>query len=116
MPSSTPVPVDPHQEVRIPVDELRLVVEKLLVKNSLFQFDAKVAAERLVEADLYGAPSHGVALLCRLLDAMDQGDIDPRAQILTLTDAPCFAVLNGSRSVGAVAATKGAALASSKAV
>jgi len=116
MPSSTPFPVDPHQEVRIPVDELRLVVEKLLVKNSLFQFDAKVAAERMVEADLYGAPSHGVAMLFRLLNAMDCGDIDPRARVLTLTDAPCFAVLNGSRSVGAVAATKGAELASAKAL
>lgn len=110
-----PIPVDPAQEIRIPLEELQPVVEKLLVKSSMFQFDAKVAAERMLEADLYGVPSHGVSLLCRLLNAMEMGDIDPRARVLTVQEAPCFAVLVGSRAIGSVAASKGALLAGSKA-
>lgn len=84
------------------------MIEKLLVKNSMFQFDAKVVAERMLEADLYGVPSHGVSQLPRYLRAMDMGDIDPRGRVLTLTDAACFTVLDGSRTVGALAANKGA--------
>jgi len=116
MSDSIPIPVDPAQEIRIPIPELQAVVEKLLVKSSLFQFDAKVAAERMLEADLYGVPSHGVAILCRLLQAMDNGDIDPRGRVLTLKEAPCFAVLEGSRAIGSLAASQGALLASKKAL
>lgn len=115
MHGSIPIPVDPAQEVRVPAEDLQPVIEKLLVKNSMFQYDAKVVAERMLEADLYGVPSHGVALLCRFLDAMDRGDIDPRGRVLTLTDAPCFAVLEGSRAVGSLAATKGAEIVIAKA-
>jgi len=109
-----PYPSDPHQEVRIPVDHLRAVIEQLLIKYSMFQFDAKVAAARLIEADLYGVPSHGTSLLCRLLNAMDNGDIDPRGQVLVQNEGPAFATLNGSRTVGSVAATKGAEMAVAK--
>jgi len=116
MPEHLPIPVDPAQELRIPLEDLQPVVEKLLVKSSMFQFDAKVAAERMLEADLHGVPSHGVAQLPRLLKAMEMGDIDPRGRVLTLKDAPCFAVLDGSRSIGSVAATQGALLASRKAL
>lgn len=112
---SIPIPVDPSQEVRIPAAELQPVVEKLLVKNSMFQFDARVAAERMVEADMYGVPSHGTVQLSRFLSAMDCGDIDPRARVLTISDAPCFAVLEGSRSVGSIAATKASEMVIAKA-
>jgi len=105
----------PQQDVRIPVADLQSVVESLLVKYSMFRFDAKVAAARLVEADLHGVPSHGVVLLPRLLDAIDHGHIDPRGRVLTMTDAPCFATLDGSRTIGPLAATQGAELAVTKA-
>jgi LDH2 family malate/lactate/ureidoglycolate dehydrogenase len=108
MPAPIPFPADPAQEIRIPVEELRPVIEKILVKNSMFQFDAKVVAERMLEADLYGVPSHGVSQLARYIRAMDMGDIDPRGRVLTLTDAACFTVFDGSRTVGALAASKGA--------
>ncbi|WP_437185749.1 Ldh family oxidoreductase [Planctomicrobium sp. SH668] len=115
MSSSLPIPVDPAQEVRLRPEELERVLEKLLVKNCMFQFDAKLVAKRVVEADLYGVPSHGLGNFTRILAAIDIGDIDPRARVLTTTEAPCFAVLNGSRAVGAIAATKAAELAVEKA-
>ena len=101
-----PFPNDPTQEVRIPYQELVSIVEQILVKKSMFQFDAYVAAQRICDADLYGIPSHGVRCLPDLMDAIDQGDIDPRARILTLDESACYAVLDGSRAVGHIAATK----------
>jgi LDH2 family malate/lactate/ureidoglycolate dehydrogenase len=87
----------------------------MLVKRSMFQFDAATAVQRMLEADLYGIPAHGCGRIGEYLDALDVGDIDPRARVLTLQDAPAFAVLDGSRAMGQVAATKGAELAAEKA-
>ncbi len=115
MHNSIPYPRVAEDEIRIPAMELHSVVENLLVKYSMFRFDAKVAAARLVEADLHGMRGHGVALLVRLLDAIDHGHIDPRGRVLTTVDAPSFATLDGSRTIGPVAATQGAELAVSKA-
>ena len=42
-------------------------------------------------------------------------DIDPRAQVLTVSETPAMAVLDGGRAIGHVAATKGMQLAIAKA-
>lgn len=115
MDTSVDYPSIPEQEVRIPAATLHNVIEQLLVKHSVFRFDAKVAAARLVEADLYGKKAHGVILVSRVIDAIEQGNIDPRGKVLTNTDAPCFATLDGSRTIGTLAATQGAELAIAKA-
>lgn len=115
MPSSAPYPSDPAQEIRIPTPALRETLEKLLVKASMFQFDATVAVSRVLEADLFGTPSHGVAKFCQLLDAIDSGDVDPRARVLSTLDLPAVTVLDGSRSLGMVAATKAVELSIPKA-
>ncbi len=110
-----PFPTDAAQEICIPVKSLRAVLEKILVKKSMFQFDAKVAVQRMLESDLFGIPSHGCGRIGEYLDAINVGDVDPRARILTLDDQPAFAVLDGSRSLGQIAATKGMELAIAKA-
>lgn len=115
MQTPIPYPSDPAQEIRIRAEDLQPVLTQLLVKSSMFQFDAVTVAKRMLEADLYGVPSHGVSQFCRILAAIDMGDVDPRGRILTLTDAPAFALLDGSRNAGPVAATKGAEVAIAKA-
>src|SRR5262245_60891138 len=100
---SLPVAADPAQEIRIPCEDLQSVMEQLLIKGSMFQFDASIAAQRVVEADLYGSASQGCAQFCRLLNAMEMGDVDPRGRMLTIKDAPSVAVLDGSRNLGQVA-------------
>ncbi|WP_437202218.1 Ldh family oxidoreductase [Planctomicrobium sp. SH664] len=112
----SPFPSDPAQETRIAPEQLRPLLEQLLTKRCLFQYDAAVAVQRLLDADLHGIPQQGCALLGSLLDAIDLGDIDPRGRVLTLADAPTFAVLDGSRAVGMVAASRGVELALEKAV
>lgn len=103
---STPFPSDPSQEVRLQVHQLTPVIEQILVKKSMFQFDASVAAKRMIEADLFGIPSHGVARIGEYVAAIDLGDIDPRARVLLLDETDVITVLDGSRAIGHVAATK----------
>lgn len=108
-------PQDRSQEVLIPLDPLKELLVKLFVRMGMFQVEAEVAAARLIEADLRGIHSHGSRTIDRYLEAMDMGDIDPRAQILTVAETPAVAVLDGSRGVGHVAATRAMELAIQKA-
>ncbi|MFG0335318.1 MAG: Ldh family oxidoreductase [Maioricimonas sp. JB049] len=104
--TTIPYPQDAGQEVRVMADDLRDLLIAMLVKRSLFKFDARTVAERMVEADLRGIQSHGSRAIGRYLDAIDAGDIDPRARVLVASETPAAAVLDGSRAVGHVAATK----------
>ncbi|MDF1742510.1 MAG: Ldh family oxidoreductase [Gimesia sp.] len=106
---------DRSQEVLIPLEPLKELLVKLFVRMGMFQVEAEIAADRLIEADLRGIHSHGSRTAERYLEAMDMGDIDPRAQILTISETPAIAVLDGSRGVGHVAATRAMELAIKKA-
>ncbi|WP_339734472.1 Ldh family oxidoreductase [uncultured Gimesia sp.] len=108
-------PQDRSQEVLIPLEPLKELLVKLFVRMGMFQVEAEIAADRLIEADLRGIHSHGSRAAERYLDAMDMGDIDPRAQILTITETPAIAVLDGSNAMGHVAATRAMELAIKKA-
>lgn len=115
MSGSIPYPSDPAQETRVPVDALREFVIRVLVKKSVFQFDAQTTADRLLEADLRGLSGHGVRSLPGYVEIMDLGDIDPRARVLVEHETPAIARLDGSRALGQVAASKAMDLAIQKA-
>jgi LDH2 family malate/lactate/ureidoglycolate dehydrogenase len=110
-----PYPRDPAQEVRVPLDPLREFVIRVLVKKSVFQYDAQTAADRMLEADLRGHSAHGVRTLPGHVEIMDLGDIDPRGRVLVEHETPAVATLDGSRGLGHVAATKAMELAIKKA-
>lgn len=99
----------------MPVELLREFIVRVLVKKSVFQFDAQTTADRLLEADLQGIAAQGVRSLPSLLEAMDLGDIDPRGRVLIERETPAIAVLDGSRALGHVAATKAMQTAMAKA-
>lgn len=101
--------------IHIPVDEVRDLLLRLFVSKCLFRYDAETAADRLIEADLRGLHPYGAASTLKLLEAFAAGDIDPRGRVLTLHETAALAVLDGSRAVGAVAATKGMQTAIAKA-
>ncbi|HUG91190.1 MAG TPA: Ldh family oxidoreductase [Planctomycetaceae bacterium] len=109
------VPRDDRQEVVVPADALKQLLVTLFVHKSLFAADAEIAAARLIEADLRGIHSHGSRAVWRYLKAIDEGHIDPRARVLTLSETPAMAVLDGSRALGHVAATRAMELAIRKA-
>ncbi len=113
--SSHGVPADRGQERVISAAALRELLVNLLVKQGLYQADAEIGADRMVEADLRGIHSHGSRALPHYISGMDKGNIDPRAQITTVTEAPAMAVLDGGSGLGHVAATRGMELAIEKA-
>ena len=114
-PETPDIPRDSAQEVVVAADALRELLAKMFVRKGMFRAEADVGAARLVEADLRGIHSHGSRAVGKYLEAMDTGDIDPRAQVLTVTETPAMAVLDGGTGLGHVAATKAMQLAIEKA-
>jgi ureidoglycolate dehydrogenase (NAD+) len=104
--------------ISVPVETVRDLLIRLLVSKCLFRYDAETVAQRLIDADLRGRHSYGAASALKLLEALSAGDIDPRGRVLGLHETPALAVFDGSRTAGALAATKGmqAAIAKAKAV
>lgn len=115
MPSPTEYPHDPAQEILVPAEDLQSFLAELFIKKSMFAMDAQTAAARIVEADLRGMHSHGCRMMPWYLKAFDDGHIDPRGQVLPLTETAAMATLDGSRALGQVAATKAMELAIEKA-
>lgn len=116
MNSMTPdIPRDDAQEITVPVELLRNLITTVLVRKGMFGAEADIAADRLIEADLRGIHSHGSRTLSKYVQAMDDGDIDPRAMSITSAETPAIAVIEASGGLGHVAATRGMELAIAKA-
>lgn len=115
MPETPDYPHDTSQDVVVPADGLKSLLAEMFVRKGMFGVDAETAADRLIEADLRGIHSHGSRAVWRYLEAMDAGDIDPRAQVTTERETAAMAVLNGGTGLGHIAATKGMQLAIRKA-
>lgn len=109
------IPRDPDQEIAVPVDALRKLIVTVLVRKGMFEVEADIVAARMTEADLRGIHSHGSRTLGRYIDAIDAGDIDPRAMSITTCETPAIAVIEASGGMGHVAATRGMELAIAKA-
>lgn len=109
------VPQDATQEVLVSPDVLKRLIITILIRKGMFEAEAEIAADRLVEADLRGVHSHGTRALSKYIQAIDDGDIDPRATSITLVDTPAVGVIEASGGLGFVAATRGMQLAISKA-
>ena len=116
MPDFTPdISQDASQEVVVQADLIRQLIVTVLIRKGMFEAEADIAAARMVEADLRGIHSHGSRCLKKYIDAMDAGDIDPRAMSITACETPAIAVIEASGGLGHVAATRGMELAIKKA-
>lgn len=109
-------PAASDSETFVPVERVALaqVAGKLLQRKGMFAAEAEIVVQRMIEADLAGRPSDGSGRLPEYLDAMDLGDIDPRARLITVTETPAIAVLDGSTGMGHVAASRGMMMAVDK--
>ena len=96
----------PTATVSVRLAPLREWAIRLLVKRGMYSADAELASQRLMEAELLGRSAGGLRWLPRLLEAMDLGDIDPRAQLVSLDESPALSAFDGSTGVGQVAVTR----------
>lgn len=116
LPLETPdVPQDAAQEIVLPAAPLQELLAKMYVRKGMFPAEADIGAARLIEADLRGIHSHGSRAIGKYLAAIDAGDIDPRAQTVTLAETPAMAVLDGGMGLGHVTATRAMQMAIEKA-
>jgi LDH2 family malate/lactate/ureidoglycolate dehydrogenase len=85
---------------------IQKLITKLLQRKGMFAAEAEIVAERMIEADLDRRAEEGAGTLPQYLEAMDLGDIDPRARMITVSETPSIAVVDGSSGIGHVAATR----------
>jgi LDH2 family malate/lactate/ureidoglycolate dehydrogenase len=106
---------DPNLIVEVDRSTLHQLIVKLLQRKGMFAAEAEIVAERMIEADLLQRFGEGTGTLPEYLEAMDLGDIDPRARVITVSESPAITVLDGSTGMGHIATTKAAAMAIEKA-
>jgi LDH2 family malate/lactate/ureidoglycolate dehydrogenase len=107
--------LNPANLVHIDRQILQQLALKLLQRKGMFAAEAQIVTDRMIEADLEQRSSEGIGTLPEYLDAMDLGDIDPRARMITVSETPAIALLDGSTGMGHVATTRAMELAVQKA-
>jgi hypothetical protein len=88
-------------------------VLKVLRKLGLFAADADIVWDCCLQAHLHGG--RGWHEFADLVTAIDLGDVDPRARVLTISSGPSFALLDGSTGAGPVSASRALEVAIDKA-
>ncbi|MBN2296528.1 MAG: Ldh family oxidoreductase [Pirellulales bacterium] len=81
---------------------LQAFCEKLFTKAGLRCSDAELVSNMLVESNLRGIDSHGVARLPHYLSRIVAGGINPRPQMILENLGPSTARINGNRGLGQV--------------
>ena len=93
--------------VRVSADALHEFVERVLQKLNVPADDAERAADVLVQSDLRGVDSHGVARFgAYYVSGLLSGTINPRPTIKVLKETPATALIDGDAGLGMVVGTK----------
>ena len=100
---------------RVPVDDLRCLIEELLQAAGCDESSAAVAADGYLEADLRGHSIQGLDHLFSTIGGLRSGSINPRPKPRIVREGTAFAVVDGDRALGQVAAEFAMDVAASKA-
>lgn len=85
-------------------EKVRKFTEKVFVAIGCTLKDARLAADVLINADLNGVDSHGVARLAGYVRLYDHGRLNPVPQIKIIHETPSTATIDGDRGLGLVVA------------
>ncbi len=83
---------------------LKRLCSDLLQKMKIPPKDADLIAESLVQANLRGVDSHGVARMAIYIERLNKKLVNPRPRITTLQETPAMALLDGDNGSGQVVA------------
>jgi L-2-hydroxycarboxylate dehydrogenase (NAD+) len=100
---------------RFEADKLRSFCVEALERLGVPHEDAQVTANVLVEADLRGIDSHGVARMSRYVSGIQQGMMRPTANPRVVHETPCTATIDGDAGLGQPVSYKAMQLAMAKA-
>jgi 3-dehydro-L-gulonate 2-dehydrogenase len=90
--------------IRVPFDDLRQRIERLLTSLGLSAPRATLAARLIAETDRDGVRTHGIARLPRLVEGIRLGSIDPLAEPACVASLGALERWTGRRGVGNLAA------------
>jgi LDH2 family malate/lactate/ureidoglycolate dehydrogenase len=91
------------QDIRVPIDRLLAFAEALLTSVDVPADDAGLTARILLDADLRGVESHGMAHLVDFyVRGLQHGRINPRPNVHSTREAPAAAAIDGDRGLGFV--------------
>jgi L-2-hydroxycarboxylate dehydrogenase (NAD+) len=85
-------------------ERVRTFSEKIFKAIGCSNKDAKLAADVLIQADLAGVDSHGVARLSGYVRLYDHGRLNPKPNIRIIHQTPSTATIDGDRGLGLVVA------------
>ena len=88
-------------------NELKKLITKIFIKHKLSKKHADISAEALVNAELVGAPSHGLSRLKMYCDRINKKVINPKPKIKIKNISQSISQLDGNNSIGFVAADIG---------
>ena len=87
--------------------KLKNIIKKIFIKNKLSNEHALICAEALINAELVGAPSHGLSRLKMYCDRIEKGVINPRPKIKIKKISHSISHIDANNSIGFVAANIG---------
>jgi LDH2 family malate/lactate/ureidoglycolate dehydrogenase len=101
--------------IMVEVERLREFSQGVFEKVELSAADAHLVSDTLVEADLCGVHSHGMAILPRWARGFSQGQLNKRVECPVLMDAGALCLIDGQNGLGVFAANKAMELATQRA-
>jgi LDH2 family malate/lactate/ureidoglycolate dehydrogenase len=88
-------------------NKLKKIITKIFVKHKLSKKHAIICAEALVNAELVGAPSHGLSRLKMYCDRINKKVINPKPKIKIKKISQSITHIDANNSIGFVAADIG---------
>jgi len=83
---------------------LKNIIKDIFIKYKLSKDHAAICAEALINAELVGAPSHGLSRLKMYCDRITKKVINPKAKVKVKKISQSIAHVDGNNSIGFVAA------------
>ncbi len=88
-------------------NKLKKLISKIFIKHKLSKNHANICAEALVNAELVGAPSHGLSRLKMYCDRINKKVINPKPRITIKKITESITQIDAKNSIGFVAADIG---------
>ncbi len=102
--------------IRIPAETLRRWTQQVFMRVGVSREDVGLLADSLIEANLRGVDTHGITrMLGGYVKRLQGGAVRPKAELVTLREAPSTALIDGKNSLGQVTANHAMRLAIAKA-
>jgi len=85
-------------------NKLKKIIKKIFISYKLSKSHASICAEAIINAELVGAPSHGLSRLKMYCDRISKKVINPKAKIKIKKISQSIAHVDANNSIGFVAA------------